>query len=196
MGESPSPWPVTSATESIGVMVTTIGSVFGYDFRRNRRMEKHDLAEDDLLPQLIEVTGARSGRVHTLAFGSHVLGRGRDADVQLVSKDVSRRHARVEVCPEGVVVHDLGSKNGVQARGTRVVEPTLLFHGETLSIGDLTLSISHPASQVSRALQSAGEGTVTVTRTYVEPGSRSPGLLLPLLGVVTFALLAVGFLVF
>ena len=141
---------------------------------------------DKLVPQLIETNGPDAGRVHELPYGEHLVGRGGDATVQLHDKDVSRRHARLEVGPEGVLVHDLGSKNGVFVQGARVEQPILLKHGQTLSFGDLTLRLAHPASQVSQALAAAGEATMTSTRTTdVEPAS-AMGLVLPLLGVVVF----------
>lgn len=174
-------------------MSKTIGRLFGYTLLRSACMS---LSRGELVPQLIEVSGGHPGRVHDLPYGTHVLGRGHEADIQLHDKDVSRRHARLEVTAEGVLVHDLGSKNGVVVRGQRVVQPVRLQHGETLSIGDLTLSLSHPASQVAKALQFAGETTVTTTRTYDTPKPESAGLLLPLVGVAVFGVAAVLLLFF
>lgn len=145
----------------------------------------------ELVPQLIEVGGAHPGRVHTIPYGVHIIGRGREADVQINDKDVSRRHAKIEVGPEGVIFYDLGSKNGVVTRGQRLVRPTALAHGETIDIGELTLKVSHPASQVAKLLQSAGETTITSTHTHEAPRQEPAGLALPLLGVIVFGVLAV-----
>jgi pSer/pThr/pTyr-binding forkhead associated (FHA) protein len=149
------------------------------------------MADDGkLVPQLVETSGPFAGRVHELPYGEHVIGRGGNATVQLDHPDVSRRHARLEVGRDAVVVFDLGSKNGVAVQGKRVREPVRLGHGHTLSIGDLTLRLSHPASQVTRALVEAGETTVTTTHGGLDtPTPRLPGLWVPLLGVAVFGTL-------
>lgn len=149
------------------------------------------MADDvELVPQLVETTGPSAGRVHELRYGDHVIGRGGNATVQLDHPDVSRRHARLEVGRDAIVVFDLGSKNGVSVQGRRVREPVRLLHGHTLSIGDLDLRLSHPASQVMRALVEAGETTVTTTHGGRDtPAQRMPNLWLPLLGIVVFGTL-------
>jgi pSer/pThr/pTyr-binding forkhead associated (FHA) protein len=149
-----------------------------------------------LMPRLVETTGAHQGREHDLPYGEHVVGRGAGASVRLDDHDVSRRHARLEVDPTGIWVHDLGSKNGVYANGTRVETSVPLVHGDTLAFGDLVLRLSHPASQVSQALRSAGETTVTTTRSQGrEPAGRvAPSLLLPIAGIVVFGALVVAML--
>ncbi len=60
-------------------------------------------------------------RRFVLGVGSHVVGSGKEADVVLAAAGVSRRHAVIEVLPDGgVVVEDLGSKNGTFVHGRRV----------------------------------------------------------------------------
>lgn len=143
-----------------------------------------------LVPQLVETTGPSAGRVHELPYGDHVIGRGGNATVQVDHPDVSRRHARLEVGRDAVVVFDLGSKNGVSVQGKRVRDPVRLLHGQSLSIGELSLRLSHPASQVTRALVEAGETTVTTTQGGRDtPSTRVPALWLPLLGIVVFGTL-------
>jgi pSer/pThr/pTyr-binding forkhead associated (FHA) protein len=154
------------------------------------------MAEDrKLIPQVVETTGSFVGRVHELPLGEHVIGRGGDATIQLDHPDVSRRHARLEVGREAVVVHDLGSKNGILVQGRRVRDPVRLLHGQSLEIGELSLRLSHPASQVTRALAEAGETTVTTTRAPLEaPSARLPSLVLPLIGVAVFGALVIAML--
>lgn len=154
------------------------------------------MTDPRLMPRLQETTGAHEGREHDLPYGDHTVGRGGGASIRLDDHDVSRRHARLEVDSDGVWVHDLGSKNGVFANGERVSDPVLLVHGDTLSFGDLVLRLSHPASQVAEALKSAGETTVTTTRSR---GPRTqhtapPSLVLPIAGVVLFGILVAAML--
>jgi DNA-binding CsgD family transcriptional regulator len=68
---------------------------------------------------------------------------GREADCQLVLKQdlVSRHHARIAETPDGLVVEDLGSLNGVFVNQRRIGRPTLLAHGDVLGIGVETLEL-------------------------------------------------------
>ncbi len=146
-------------------------------------------AEPKLVPELIESTGKHAGRVHSLAYGEHVLGRGAEASIVLDDKDVSRRHARLEVGPDGVTLHDLGSKNGVIVAGRRITGPCLLRHGQSFRFGDLELTVRHPASQVKSVLSAAGETTLTTTRSD-EAEPRGVGFVaIPIAGVLLFGVL-------
>lgn len=147
------------------------------------------------MPQLVEVDGPHAGRSHPLPYGEHVIGRGGPASVRLDHDDVSRRHARLEVGPEGVVVHDLGSKNGVHVAGQRLHGPMVLGHDDRFSIGELELRIVHPASLVTRALAAGGEVTATTDLPPpVEPRADLRVLVLPLLGVVACGALVAAML--
>ncbi len=146
------------------------------------------------MPQLVEVGGPHAGRSHPLPYGEHVVGRGGPASVRLDHEDVSRRHARLEVGPEGVVVHDLGSKNGVRVAGERLRAPVTLGHDERFALGELELRIVHPASQVTRALAAGGEVTATTDLPPPEPRPDLRTLVLPLLGVLVCGALVVAML--
>ena len=141
------------------------------------------------MPQLVEVGGPHAGRSHPLPYGEHVVGRDVRASVRLDHEDVSRRHARLEVGPEGVVVHDLGSKNGVRVGGELLQAPAALAHDDRFSLGELELRIVHPASQVTRALAAGGEVTATTDLPPPEPRSDLRALVLPLFGVLVCATL-------
>jgi S-DNA-T family DNA segregation ATPase FtsK/SpoIIIE len=136
------------------------------------------MSEPLQIPQLVEVAGPHAGRLHPLPYGEHVIGRAGRVSVRLDHEDVSRRHARLEVSPDGVVVHDLGSKNGVRVAGERLRAPAVL-----------ELRIIHPASQVTRALAAGGEVTATTDVPPPEPRPDLRGLLLPLVGVIVCGVL-------
>jgi Inner membrane component of T3SS, cytoplasmic domain len=136
------------------------------------------------MPQLVEVDGPQAGRAHPLPYGDHVLGRGGRVGVHLDHEDVSRQHARLEVGPDGVMVHDLGSKNGVWVAGQRLQVPVPLGHDDCFALGELTLRIVHPASQVTRALAAGGETTITTDRPQPEPRPDLRVLVAPLLGLL------------
>ena len=70
-----------------------------------------------------------------------VLGRSRDADVQIEDPNVSRRHA--EIVQEGSVywLVDLGSTNGTEVDGKRVSRARL-GDGSRFTVGETTLTFS------------------------------------------------------
>jgi hypothetical protein len=65
---------------------------------------------------------------------STVIGRGTEADLQLVDTGVSRRHAELRRVGDRVELHDLGSTNGTQLNGKRVSEATLV-DGDRITLG-------------------------------------------------------------
>ena len=73
--------------------------------------------------------------------GELVVGRGIDCDLQIDDGLVSRRHARLYVTPHGLMVQDLGSRNGVFVNQRRLKEPLLLAHGDTVGVGRETLEV-------------------------------------------------------
>ncbi len=79
-----------------------------------------------------------------LAAGEHVVGSGPDADIVLEPSGVSRRHASIRVLADGgVVVVDLGSKNGTRISG-RPVREAAVDQFAILSFGSVQAAI-HPA---------------------------------------------------
>jgi hypothetical protein len=82
-----------------------------------------------------------SGQRRVLDKSRSVLGRSRDADVQIEDPNVSRRHA--EVVQEGSAywVVDLGSTNGTEVGGRRV-QRAKLEEGTSFTIGETTVTFS------------------------------------------------------
>ena len=82
--------------------------------------------------------GARlrvDGRTSVLGSGGAVLGRSRDADVQVDDPNVSRRHAEVRPSGASWTVRDLGSTNGVKVNGRRIQGAQSLRDGDTITLG-------------------------------------------------------------
>ena len=140
-------------------------------------------------PELIEMNGPDAGRRHRLDFGEHIIGRGANATVMLNVKDISRRHARLDVGPESVVLGDLGSKNGIHVNGDLLEKPRLLLHGDVVDLGELQLQVHHPSTAVKDVLSAAGETTHTTSRTHGAEVRNSSFILLPVAGVLVFAAL-------
>jgi hypothetical protein len=82
--------------------------------------------------------GARlriDGRTSVLGSGGAVLGRSRDADVQVDDPNVSRRHAEVKPSGAQWTVRDLGSTNGVKVNGRRIQGAQSLRDGDKITLG-------------------------------------------------------------
>lgn len=75
-----------------------------------------------------------TGQTTTLRPGSNIVGRGVEADLQLLDQGVSRRHIDVHVADGRAVVYDLGSTNGTSVNG-RTVQSQELQHGDVIRIG-------------------------------------------------------------
>jgi len=82
-----------------------------------------------------------NGERHVLEQRRSVLGRSRDADVQIEDANVSRRHA--EIVQEGSTywLVDLGSTNGTEVDGRRV-QRARLDAGSSFTIGETTVTFS------------------------------------------------------
>ena len=76
-----------------------------------------------------------------LPEGESILGRDPDASVWFDYPGVSRRHARLTVTPDAVVVEDLGSTNGTRVRGERINGPTALRDGDEIQLGPVRLTL-------------------------------------------------------
>ena len=84
----------------------------------------------------------KGGTTHEVELAGSVIVLGRDPGCDIVLNDskCSRRHAVVEEGPEGVVVRDAGSANGIYVNGRRV-EKANLRPGDTLRLGDVRLKL-------------------------------------------------------
>jgi DNA-binding winged helix-turn-helix (wHTH) protein len=67
-----------------------------------------------------------------------VLGREPGKAGSIDDASVSRRHARLTWSGDGVLVEDLGSKNGTFVRGKRIAEPVALKDGDEVRLGLVT----------------------------------------------------------
>ncbi|RPJ49853.1 MAG: FHA domain-containing protein [Chloroflexi bacterium] len=63
-----------------------------------------------------------------------VLGRDAACDLVISDRQVSRFHARISWTGDGVVLEDLGSKNGTFHNSVRLEEPVLLADGDLVQV--------------------------------------------------------------
>lgn len=73
-----------------------------------------------------------------LRVGSNVVGRGTDADLQLLDQGISRRHLDIQYDGNFATAYDLGSTNGTSVNGHEVGSQ-LLRHGDVVRVGHTRL---------------------------------------------------------
>lgn len=108
--------------------------------------EQYSPPREEAAPQLprrgtAALVNDQTGHRHQLRIGSNVVGRGTDADLQLLDQGVSRRHLDVQFDGNHATVYDLGSTNGTAVNGHEVGSQ-VLRHGDVIRIGHSRLVFS------------------------------------------------------
>jgi len=87
------------------------------------------------------LTGPHASTVRLLETPVTVIGR-EEGDVLINDPEISRRHARIEVHPDGTAwLSDLGSTNGTLLEGRPVSGPTQLLDRQEFSCGRSTFML-------------------------------------------------------
>ncbi|MCS6914424.1 MAG: FHA domain-containing protein [Myxococcales bacterium] len=76
----------------------------------------------------------RATEVH-LPVGEVLIGRGPECFLRIDEPTVSRRHARLLISSEEVILEDLGSRNGSFINGIRAERPQRVRAGDVITIG-------------------------------------------------------------
>ncbi|MBX2812300.1 MAG: FHA domain-containing protein [Myxococcales bacterium] len=144
----PDPWLVQGSNESTEHLV--------------RRMVGHILADlgqsrPDQLPALTVMNGAFEGLRHILSpdVSVVVVGRSPACELTLDDENISRRHCLVRRDTYGFSVQDLGSLNGVQLNGQRLLAEGRLQDGDELALGPIKLTFLDPPSRILHSLGGA-----------------------------------------
>ena len=97
------------------------------------------------LPVEVRISGARAVPA-TFQLGSEprVLGAGKDVDVVIADSAISRRHVSLKAVAEGVLVEDLGSRNGTFIAGHRI-GTVVVSIGSCLTVGSAQIQLDPPA---------------------------------------------------
>ncbi len=101
------------------------------------------------------VEGPDAPTSREVGAGRMVVGSAADADLVLTDPTISRRHVELRALSDGVLVVDLGSKNGTRVGGIAVKEALLPPDG-TFALGSTTVRVE----QVREQLAVTAEGTV------------------------------------
>jgi hypothetical protein len=119
-------------------------------------------------PRLVVVEGPAAGQCLALRDGA-VLGRGREAELQLEDPLASRRHVVFTIHRGRPCLRDLSSKNGLAVNGRRAGRHRIILRpGDALALGESMLvyedgGAAAPALQrVSRRQERPGAGRTAV----------------------------------
>lgn len=88
-------------------------------------------------PFLLElIQGPGAPHRYTLSFDKLVVGRSEEADIQIGSLEISRRHMLLNKAGNEYVCLDLNSRNGLYLNGVKIHSATLK-DGDRLQLGDV-----------------------------------------------------------
>jgi pSer/pThr/pTyr-binding forkhead associated (FHA) protein len=118
-------------------------------------------------PMLVAQEGPLSDQRWPLA-GTVVLGRDSSCDIVIPDRQVSRYHARITPTKEGMILEDLGSKNGTHCNGTPLAAPLVLQDGDIVQIA-LAQKFQYLTSDATMPLT---DGPVHSGRLMVDARSR------------------------
>ena len=125
------------------------------------------MARTDEFPMLVAQEGPLKGQRWPISRPL-VLGREATCDVVIADRQVSRFHARLTPTAEGVILEDLGSKNGTHHNGNALAAPVMLQDGDALQISYVQEFLFF----TSDATVPLMEGATRQGRLVMEPKSR------------------------
>ncbi len=165
---------------------------------RQRALEAEEQPGSGLRARAPINLALREGAIeHKLTKSPMVLGRGSGADIVLSGPLVSRRHAELTDTEHGLMVTDLGSRNGLFVNGDKLNAPALLAPGDSLAIGENSFTLVELPAPLDRQatwsdVRTARESERVLTSSYtsdeVSVATRRADALQLLGGVVDKAL--------
>jgi class 3 adenylate cyclase len=101
---------------------------------------------------------------YDLPEGQTSLGRADENDIVLSGDLVSRKHARIQVSGNELIIEDLGSRNGSRLNGQPFTGKADLKPGDLVHVGENTLSIRQPNKVENAATEMVDLGAGGVKR--------------------------------
>ncbi|HTL52719.1 MAG TPA: FHA domain-containing protein [Planctomycetota bacterium] len=99
-----------------------------------------------------------------------IVGRAKEAGLPLPDPQLSRRHCKITHSPEGIVMEDLGSRNGTYVNG-QAITTVKLKHGDEIVFGDQTAKYLNPSDlQDSSGEYESEEAEATREIPELQPG--------------------------
>jgi hypothetical protein len=129
-------------------------------------------------PLLIAQEGPLKGQRWSIARAL-VVGRENGCDVVIADRQVSRYHARLTPTNEGVILEDMGSKNGTHHNGKELSAPVMLQDGDVVAVSlaqeflfltsDSTMPLADGAGKPGRLMMDFRSRRVWVNQQQVVP---------------------------
>jgi predicted component of type VI protein secretion system len=101
-------------------------------------------------------SGPDAGRTFPIAPVGGIIGRQAGVEIVLGDVQASRRHARLELHCDGVIISDLGSANGTRINGQPLAGSLPLRTGDLIEIGTSRLRLEQATSAPIRPQESQG----------------------------------------
>lgn len=137
-----------------------------------------DFNSSEAYPMLVAQEGPLKGQRWPIT-DTIVLGRETGCDVVIPDRQVSRFHARLTPTPQGVILEDLGSKNGTHRNGDELANPVVLQDGDTVQVAlaqqfmfitsDATMPLDEQSTQTGRLMIDIRSRRVWVNQQQVAP---------------------------
>lgn len=102
------------------------------------------------------------------------VGRAPSCDVVLTDDGVSREHAAFDRRADGVVVRDLGSKNGVSVGGQRAHGEVRLRDGDEAVVGGTRFLVQDPEDRYLRQMEEGGDAVSAPVRATAPIEANAP----------------------
>jgi len=147
------------------------------------------------VPLLVAQTGPLNGLRWPLRTNL-VIGREPSCDIEIPDRQVSRQHARINLTANGILLEDLGSKNGTHYNGLPMDTPVLLADGDIIQIA-LAQQFIFLSSDATLPLDAEGFPAATQTTGMLRLEKRSRRVwvgdreVLPPLSVSQFSMLEI-----
>ncbi|MFZ5821612.1 MAG: FHA domain-containing protein [Chloroflexota bacterium] len=129
-------------------------------------------------PMLVAQDGLLGDQRWPLAH-TVVLGRDSACDIVIPDRQVSRYHARITPTQEGMILEDLGSKNGTHCNGAPLTAPVVLQDGDVVQIAlaqqfqfltsDATMPLVDGAARPGRLMMDARSRRVWISQKQLVP---------------------------
>lgn len=129
-------------------------------------------------PMLVAQEGPLSDQRWPLAR-TVVLGRDSTCDIVIPDRQVSRYHARITPTKEGMILEDLGSKNGTHCNGAPLSAPLVLQDGDIVQIAlaqkfqyltsDATVPLTDGPTRSGRLMVDASSRRVWINQQQLVP---------------------------
>jgi DNA-binding winged helix-turn-helix (wHTH) protein len=137
-------WPDTLVSDgSLGSVVSSLRRALGDDSHDGLIRTVHgfgyafvgEAVDDTPKPDFTGQWVIWDGATFALGPGENVLGRAEDSAVFVDDASVSRKHARIIVDGNRVILEDLGSRNGTWVGTERLTGPKPLGDGDSFRLG-------------------------------------------------------------